>query len=84
MPQSDLVACTVCLSRSSSCGQWEGGLYGDTRAGRGLGSCPWGCRSWSSASLSPPFLRARAAISRDPFYEMLAARKKKVSSTRRH
>lgn len=26
----------------------------------------------------------RAAISRDPFYEMLAARKKKVSSTKRH
>ncbi|XP_023387402.1 cytohesin-1 [Pteropus vampyrus] len=26
----------------------------------------------------------KAAISRDPFYEMLAARKKKVSSTRRH
>nr|KAF6295434.1 cytohesin 1 [Myotis myotis] len=28
--------------------------------------------------------RIRAAISRDPFYEMLAARKKKVSSTKRH
>lgn len=27
---------------------------------------------------------SRAAISRDPFYEMLAARKKKVSSTKRH
>lgn len=26
----------------------------------------------------------KAAISRDPFYEMLAARKKKVSSTKRH
>ncbi len=26
----------------------------------------------------------RAAISRDPFYEMLAARKKKVSSMKRH
>lgn len=26
----------------------------------------------------------KAAISRDPFYEMLAARKKKVSSAKRH
>lgn len=26
----------------------------------------------------------RAAISRDPFYDMLAARKKKVSSMKRH
>ena len=31
-----------------------------------------------------PFLCCRAAISRDPFYEMLAARTKKVSSTKRH
>lgn len=29
-------------------------------------------------------LPSRAAISRDPFYEMLAARKKKVSSMKRH
>lgn len=32
----------------------------------------------------PPFEPHRAAISRDPFYEMLAARKKKVSSMKRH
>lgn len=31
-----------------------------------------------------PFSLPRAAISRDPFYEMLAARKKKVSSMKRH
>lgn len=36
-----------------------------------------------SPLLSPP-LCCRAAISRDPFYEMLAARKKKVSSAKRH
>lgn len=38
-------------------------------------------------SLSHPprlFVPRRAAISRDPFYEMLAARKKKVSSMKRH
>lgn len=40
-----------------------------------------------SPSHAPPPLRFdphRAAISRDPFYEMLAARKKKVSSMKRH
>lgn len=36
-----------------------------------------------TANPSPPS-PTRAAISRDPFYEMLAARKKKVSSTKRH
>lgn len=34
--------------------------------------------------LFSPLCVCRAAISRDPFYEMLAARKKKVSSTKRH
>lgn len=36
---------------------------------------------WLTGAFIPS---ARAAISRDPFYEMLAARKKKVSSTKRH
>uniref|UniRef100_A0A8C2YQ59 Cytohesin 1 n=1 Tax=Chinchilla lanigera TaxID=34839 RepID=A0A8C2YQ59_CHILA len=58
-------------------------------------SCPVSGEEWSGAhpgllvlsltcSVFSHFLCSRAAISRDPFYEMLAARKKKVSSTKRH
>lgn len=46
------------------------------------------CPGWSPGSVPQSVLFSlcvsRAAISRDPFYEMLAARKKKVSSTKRH
>lgn len=51
--------------------------------GRGPGASSLPVLVLSLFSLSP-FLCSRAAISRDPFYEMLAARKKKVSSTKRH
>lgn len=76
------------------CGHSEGwrhglGLYGGAGAGKA-----WAQHHRAAArrvsvvpslSLSlSPFLYSRAAISRDPFYEMLAARKKKVSSTKRH
>lgn len=55
---------------------------GSARAQRDL-LTPCGS-SCLAVQLTWPSFRARAAISRDPFYEMLAARKKKVSSTKRH
>ncbi|XP_025783345.1 cytohesin-1 [Puma concolor] len=52
-----------------------------------LRSCPFG-RRVDPVEVGPTALAfvvaVEAAISRDPFYEMLAARKKKVSSTKRH